>query len=291
MQLITLASAAALVATAAASPSPASNAQAFNLNSSTVDTLPKVRIFNRCPYKVYLWSVLTGLACPSGDGAVLDTGDFYQENFRPAVGGVGTSIKLSKTQTCDPDRLLQLEYYIETSKPGYNYNYLDVSYVNAATTKDCPTSSEGFYLKSGNENGKFASNGANTICPILSCNDWASCAKVAYVNWDDIQTKSCDPNANLDFYMCGGEAPGAEPPAAPQPPAAPSSSRPKVDTPAPSSPAKVEPVNAAAVTPAPAPVPNKPIHVKTEFVYVTEIAYVNAKKRHEHGHRHQHFHA
>jgi hypothetical protein len=292
MQLIALTSAAALIATVSASPSPATNAQAFNLNASTVDTLPKVRIFNRCPYKVYLWSVLTGLACPSGDGAVLETGDFYQENFRPAVGGVGTSIKLSKTQSCDPDRLLQLEYYIETTKPGYNYNYLDVSYVNAATTKDCPTSSEGFYLKSGNEDGKFASNGANTICPILSCNDWASCAKVAYVNWDDIQTKSCDPNANLDFYMCGGEAPGVE---APKPDPVPSSSPAKQLPPVvPSSaPAKVNDVVAAAiVTPAPAaPAPDKPIHVKTEIVYVTEIAYVNAKKRHEHGHRHQHFHA
>jgi len=307
MHLATLlASATALLATVSGAPSPATDAQAFNLNASTVETQPKVRIFNRCPYKVYLWSVLTGMDCPSEEGAVLESGGFYQENFRPAVGRTGTSIKLSKIPTCDKERLLQLEYFIETTKPGYNYNYLDVSYVDALETRacptcpllprDCPTCTEGFYLKSGNEDGQFAATADNSICPILSCNDWESCSKVAYVGAFDVQTRSCDPNANLDFYMCGGEAPGAEPPSVPNVPDVPSArSSAPVEKPssvvAPSSAAVDVDVVAAAVTAAPVQNKPRPVHIKTETVFVTEIAYVNAKKRHEHGHRHQHFHA
>lgn len=301
MQIIAIASAAALIATVAAAPSP--NANAFNLNSTCIETEPKVRVYNRCPYDVYLWSVLTGPGCPNGDGAVVKTGEFYQENYRPAVGAIGTSIKISKAESCDPKDLLQLEYYIETSKPGYNYNYLDVSYVNCAETKSCPTASEGFYLKSGNVDGKFSANSLNNICPILSCGSWAECSKVAYVNWDDVQTKSCDPSADLAFYMCGGEAPSYsdDTPVL-------ASSAPAYSAPAPTSTEEEVPeltstvateissaaeeykVQAAAITPAPVVASSAPVHVKTEIVYVTEVAYVNAK-RHEHGHNHRQFHA
>jgi hypothetical protein len=302
MQIITIASTAALVALAAAAPSPSANA--FNLNSTCIETNPKVRVYNRCPYDVYLWSVLTGNGCPSGNGAVVKTGDFYQENFRPAVNDVGTSIKISKTESCDPNDLLQLEYYIETSKPGFNYNYLDVSYVNCAESKSCPTASEGFYLKSGNVDGKFTANSLNNICPILACGDWAECSKVAYVNWDDVQTKSCDPSADLDFYMCGSEAPGSdytpvvESSAAASSAPAPTSTEEEVpeytsaaavSSAAASSAVEEEEVVAAAITPAPV-VASKPVHIKTKVVYVTEVAYVNAK-RHEHGHNHKQFHA
>jgi hypothetical protein len=310
MQIITIASTAALVAIAAAAPSPGANV--FNLNSTCIESEPKVRVYNRCPYDVYLWSVLTGNGCPSGNGAVVKNGDFYQENFRPAVNEVGTSIKISKTESCDPNDLLQLEYYIETSKPGYNYNYLDVSYVNCAETKSCPTASEGFYLKSGNVDGKFMANSLNNICPILSCGDWAECSKVAYVNWDDVQTKSCDPSADLDFYMCGGEEPGSddtpviESSAAASSAPAPTSTEQEVvpeytsavssaavssaaASSAAASSAVEEEVVAAAITPAPV-VASKPVHIRTKVVYVTEYAYVNAK-RHEHGHNHKQFHA
>lgn len=311
MQIITIASTAALVATVAAAPSPSANA--FNLNSTCIETEPKVRVYNRCPYDVYLWSVLTGPGCPTGDAAVVKTGEFYQENYRPAVGAIGTSIKLSKTESCAPNDLLQLEYFIETSKPGYNYNYLDVSYVNCAETKSCPTASEGFYLKSGNVDGKFSANSLNNICPILSCGDWAECSKVAYVNWNDVQTKSCDPSADLEFYMCGSESPSDSDDTPVLASSAPASSAPASSAPAPTSTEEVpEPTStvvaesssavaesssadeykiaAAEVTPAPVVASSKPVHVKTEVVYVTEVAYVNAK-RHAHGHNHRQFHA
>ncbi|KAF2705610.1 hypothetical protein K504DRAFT_387520 [Pleomassaria siparia CBS 279.74] len=299
MQYLTLAASAALIATASAS----SAATAFNLNSTCIESEPKARVYNRCSYPVYLWSVVAGPGCPTTGNAVIQPGEFYQENYRPAVGAVGTSLKISKTEDCDANNLLQLEYYIETKNPGFNYNYLDVSYVNCPG-KECPTASEGFYLKSGNDDGKFTANSLNNICPILSCSNWASCSKVAYVNWDDVQTKSCDPSADLDFYMCGGEAPGADTPTVAASSAAATTETP-TPTPSSTSEKEAEPtstaaaetsaiaeateVAAAAITPAAVKDP-KPAHIKTEVVYVTEIAYVNAK-RHEHGHRHQHFRA
>lgn len=282
--LLTLASAAALVA----SVSAASSATAFNLNSTCIESQPKARVVNRCSYPVYLWSVVKGDSCPENGGAVLQPGEFYQENFRPAVGGTGTSIKVSKTQTCEDTHLLQLEYYIETNSPGFNYNYLDVSYVNCQA-KDCPSAAEGFYLKSGNADGKFARNDANTICPIISCGTWDDCAKMSYVLPDDERTKSCDPQADLDFYMCGSEAPGAESPKAQPSSAHESDDKKPASTKSASSYSEENQVAAAEVTPAPA-ASTKAHHIKTEVVYVTEYAYVNAK-RHAHGHRHQHFHA
>ncbi|KAF2475631.1 uncharacterized protein BDR25DRAFT_86945 [Lindgomyces ingoldianus] len=274
MQLITILSAAALVATARASTS-------FNLNDSCIDTEPLARVHNRCSYPVHIWSVLKGQGCPSGEGAVLEPGQFYQENYRPAVNQAGTSIKISKTSQCSGVDITQLEYYIETSNPGYNYNYLDVSYVDCGGEK-CPTRQEGFYLKSGNVDGKFLATGNNEICPILSCDSPSSCAKVAYIHPDDRQTKSCDPQANLDFYMCGGEAPGSESSQAPSS---------QYEAPGPSStqtPAFTSAeVNAAAITESPKQEEHT-LNIKTETVYVTEYAKV---KRHAHGHRHQQFRA
>ncbi|KAF2180516.1 hypothetical protein K469DRAFT_591765 [Zopfia rhizophila CBS 207.26] len=277
MQLIALASAAALVATASASTS-------FNLNSTCDESKPLARIHNRCPYPVHVWSVVKGQGCPSDDGATLETGQVYQENYRPAVNGVGTSIKVSKTSKCKDD-IAQLEYYIETGQPGYNYNYLDVSYVDCAGGK-CPTREEGFYLKSGNTaDGKFKANTLNEICPILSCNDKESCAKVAYIRPDDRQTKSCSPEANLDWYMCGGEAPGeASAGPAPQPS---SKKEAKPTAPSVAAPSYVKAAD-AAVTSAPAKVEEQKPNIKTEIVYVTQYA---EAKRHAHSHRHQHFRA
>jgi hypothetical protein len=292
-KFITIASAAALVATASAS------ASAFNLNSSCQTDKPLVRIHNRCNYAVHLWSVVKGQGCPDDDGAYLEPGDFYQENYRPAVDKSGTSIKIAKTSSCGSAPITQLEYYIETENPGFNYNYLDVSYVNCLGL-ECPTRQEGFYLKSGNDEGKYMANALNEICPILSCDGPESCAEVAYVNPDDRQTKSCDPEANLEFWMCGSE-PGSEPtyaaPAASSSPAAESTQQ---KAPAPSSTSEaayssVVEVKAAAVTPAPVPEEHKPLNIKTEIVYVTK--YADAKREeakrhaHAHGHRHQHFKA
>jgi hypothetical protein len=306
MQFLTIA---ALVATASAS------VNVFNMNSTCDESQPKVRVVNRCPYKVHLWSVLKGQGCPGDDGVVLEQGAFYQENYR-VDGDTGVSIKISKGPQCKIGELLQLEYFIETNQPGYNYNYLDVSYVDGGNK--CPTKHEGYYLQVGNIDGQYMANDANEICPVLSCNSAESCAAMSYINPDDRQTKSCDSKADMNFYMCGGDAPGSEnytpaPVSSAEPISSSEKAKPTSQEVKPSSSseevkptsvvvassAKVEQpsisdaynvIAAAAVTSAPEQ-PNAP-NVKTqlEVVYVTKYEYVNAK-RSEHGHRHQHFRA
>jgi len=301
MQLITLAAAAALVATASAGADFASDPHQFNGNATCDETSSKrVRVFNRCDYPVYLWSVLKGQGCPSGEAAVIEPGNYYAENYRNPYQGAGVSLKLSKEDQCVKGSIAQLEYFIDSS-PIYGANYLDMSYVDCYGDRDCPTASEGYYMRSGNVDGQWKANDVNEICPVLACSGWEECSKCSYVLPDDRQTKSCHVDAPLDLYMCGAEAPGDEPSA---PPAAPSSSEAAPSSaPAPSSSSEPKPkpqpksskvadyeVNAAAITPAPVEQP-KPQNVKTkvEVVYVTQVEYVNAK-RHAH-HRHQHFRA
>ncbi|KAF2002242.1 hypothetical protein P154DRAFT_143199 [Amniculicola lignicola CBS 123094] len=288
MQLLAFASAAALLAVGVSA-----NTYDYSHTCPSSST-GRVRVFNRCPYDVYLWSIVKEPGCPSGGAAVIPSGGFYCEKMREAQGDQGVSIKISKTATCSSSQLLQLEYFLETTKPGYNYNYLDVSYVDCPGNDcDCPTRKEGYYLKSGNDNAKTKSAGDNKICPILSCDGSAACDKMSYVLWNDEQTKSCDLDAPLDFYMCGSEAPGEEVSA---PSVAPSSSssekkdKPSSTEPEPSS-TPEDQVQAAAITPPPSPEETQALNIKTEVVYVTEYATVVNRKRHGHARRHEHFRA
>lgn len=289
MQLITLISAAsAMVATASAR-------SAVDLNKDCDTSQPYARIINRCDYPVYLWSVFKGDGCPADQMVTLKTGDTYSENWQDPSNGVGVSIKMSKTEQCKTNDIVQFEYFLEKSNPDYAYNYLDVSYVDCLDG-DCPTKKEGYYLQSGDQIGKYASSASNTWCPILSCNDAVSCAKISYILPDDVQTKTCDLKQNADFYLCGGEAPSGDYDSAP----ASSSEQATSSTPSPTSVqdsyTENAKVNAAAVTNAPEvkEVEKQQQKTKTQFevVYATVYEYVNAK-RHAHGHarRHQPFHA
>lgn len=282
MQLINLASAAALVASVSAF---ASNPNVFNYNSSCDVSQPKVRVHNRCDKPVYLWSVLKGQGCPNNQAVLLEPGNFYQENFRDPVDGAGISIKIANEPQCKDIDITQLEYFINNDAQ-YGGNYLDVSFVDCQGGS-CP-GRDGYYLKSGNVDGMYTANAVNEICPILSCSNAAECAQCSYILPDDRQTKTCNVKADLDFYMCGGEAPGSEPEQQ-----QPSSSSPKpASTEASSSAAQYEQVAAAAITPAPVAEKPKEPKIKTEVVFVTEVAYVNAKRHaHAHGHRHQQFRA
>jgi hypothetical protein len=296
--------AAALVATVSAGSNFASDPNQYNGNSSCDASLTTtVKVVNRCPYDVYLWSVLKGMGCPSSDAVVLKTGDYYRENYRPAYEGSGVSLKLSKENSCGSDSIAQLEYYIDNSDQ-YGANYLDMSYVNCQS-KECPTADLGYYLISGNQEGysDIAGATANTggpICPILSCDGWESCSGCSYILPDDTQTKSCNKDAPLTLYMCGSEAPGDESSYPSSSAAASSSSQVKSSSSAAQSSSSSPPPTSAAyvqkaeITQAPAESSSKPVNVKTEVVYVTEYAYVNAKRHahaHAHGQRHQHFRA
>lgn len=310
MQLVTFISAAsAMVAGVSALGAVELNAKC-NLNDAYA------RVINRCDYDVHLWSVFKGDGCPTTEMVTLKKGEVYNENLQDPKGGLtGISIKISKEKECKGSSIVQLEYFMEKLKPGFNGNYLDVSYVDCEGM-DCPTREEGYYLVAGNQTGAFAASASNTWCPVMSCNDPASCNKISYVLPDDVQTKTCDLNQNMDFYMCGGEAPTDDYESTPESSsAAPSaSSTEKADsstvTPTPTATSTSTTVAsssdeetytedfkvaAAAVTTAPdakaADNTNSGL-TKTKVVYVTAYEYVNAKRHaHDHARRHQPFHA
>jgi hypothetical protein len=301
MQLTLLSVAAAMAATASAGKS------AIQLNKECDLSKPNARIINRCDYDVYIWSVWKNMGCSNAEMLTLKKGETYSENYQhPEGGDQGVSIKVSKTPQCTGSNIVQLEYFLETrpDKEKYWGNYLDVSYVDCLG-EDCPTKKEGFYLQAGTSKAravKATSN--NSWCPILSCHDPISCAAMAYILPDDVQTKTCDLDSSMDFYMCGSHAPSEDDDKPASSSLAPAPSSQKTETPspkpsttaqAPSSAADDYNVKAAAVTPA-AEIKDadKGPKVKTKTVVVTAYEYVNAKRSeqvHRHARRHQPFHA
>lgn len=303
MQLITFIS--AVAATIATVSADAANRNAVTLNAKCDTSRPYARIINRCDYPVNIWSVLKGDGCPTNQMVTLKKGEIYSENYitaKESGDGRGVSIKISKTEQCKGNDITQLEYFLDNrdeTPEKFRLNYLDVSYVDCAS--DCPTKKEGYYLQAGSSTARAARASAdNSWCPVLSCSDPVSCAKMSYILPDDVQTKTCDLDSSMDFYMCGSQPPSGDDdkPASSAP--ASTSKKPDASSPKASSTVKAPSsadykVNIAAVTPA-AEVKDtvKTPKVKTKVVYVTAYEYVNAK-RHEHAHaharRHQPFHA
>jgi hypothetical protein len=307
MQLITfLSAAAATVATVSAERS------AVTLNKGCDTSKPMARIINRCDYPVYIWSVLKGEGCPTNQMVTLNQGEIYSENYAKAtdtMDGRGVSIKVSKTEQCKGNDITQLEYFLddrEETPAAFRLNYLDVSYVDCLGG-DCPSKKEGYYLQVGSSKVRATKlTTDNSWCPILSCHDPISCALMSYILPDDIQTKTCDFESSMDFYMCGSHAPSEDDnkPATSSPAPAPSSKKPETPSPKPSTTSAAASssaadeyygVKAAAVTPA-AEIKDaaKAPKVKTKVVYVTAYEYVNAKRSehvHNHARRHQAFHA
>jgi hypothetical protein len=304
MQLVTfISAAAATVATVSATRS------AVTLNKGCDESQPYARIVNRCDYPVNLWSVLKGNGCPTTEMVTLKKGETYSENYAMASktdGGKGVSIKISKTEVCKGNDITQLEYFMddrdETPKP-FQMNYLDVSYVDCLDG-DCPSKKEGFYLQAGTQTARAAkATSDNSWCPVLSCSDPISCAKMAYILPDDVQTRTCDFKSNLVLYLCGSHAPSSDddkPASAPAPAPPASSKQPEYSAPKPAttlkpaSSADSYKVNVAAVTPAAEIKDAVKPKVKTEVVYVTKYEYINAKRSehaHAHARRHQPFRA
>ncbi|KAL6710909.1 hypothetical protein ACN47E_006784 [Coniothyrium glycines] len=292
MQLTTLLSAAASVAFASASGAVVNTAE---LNKSCNKNEAYARVINRCDYDVHVWSVKKGAGCPvnSDSMVTLKKGEVYNENYQVDPDNVtGVSIKISKTTQCKGNDIVQLEYFLEKNKPDFNYNYLDVSYVDCLGG-DCPTKSEGYYMVAGNQTGRATASAANTWCPILACHDAVSCAKCSYILPDDVQTKTCDHDSNMDFYMCGGDAPTEDYGSAPAPA---SSNKAGSSKPAPT-PSEDDSYKAKAAAVTPVAIKDadnygQKTRTKVEVVYVTAYEYVNAKRHaHNHARRHANFHA
>jgi hypothetical protein len=298
MQLTILSAVVAMAVTVSAGKSAVQLLAECNLSK------PHARVINRCNYDVHLWSVFKNMGCEDTEMVTLKSGEIYSENYQEPQGGdTGVSIKVSKTKQCTGNNIVQLEYFLERreDKKAYWGNYLDVSYVDCLGG-DCPTKKEGYFLDAGNSVFRALKQSA-AWCPVLACHDAASCAKMSYIMPDDVQTKTCDLDANMDFYMCGGEAPSGDDDA-PASSAPASSKETETPTPKPSSTAEASSSKAdgyavkaaAVVTPAPEAPEVKEPKVKTKVVYVTAYEYINAK-RSDHGHakaharRHQAFHA
>jgi hypothetical protein len=308
MQLTLLSAAAAIAATATATRN------AVTLNEGCDKSQPHARIINRCDYPVNIWSVLKGNGCPTDQMVTLKKGESYNENYAKATDtddGRGVSIKISKTEQCKGNDITQLEYFLddrESTPAKFRLNYLDVSYVDCLD-KDCPGMAEGYYLQVGTKKARAEKlTMDNSWCPIQACHDPVSCALMSYILPDDVQTKTCDFQSNMEFYLCGSEAPeeGDDVPASSAPASsAPASSSKQAETPTPKPtttaaayPTKADDYDihaAAVVTPAAeVKVDAKEPKVKTKIVYVTAYEYVNAKRSehaHAHARRHQAFHA
>lgn len=320
----TAAAAAAILATTVSARS------AVTLNESCDTNKPHAKVINRCPYEVNIWSVFKGDGCPGDQMVTLQPGETYNENYADAEGGsTGISIKISKTKECKGNPITQLEYFLQSNSPGFNYNYLDVSYVDCASNDDdCPTRQEGYYLAAGDSQARAMATSNDEWCPRMACWDACSCNMISYVQPDDVQTKTCQPDQNMEFYMCGSEGPDQSsgstatvadftvssllkkmqaacpmPAGSSKEAAKPSTTLQKQTSAAqPSTTAAAKEtyeaeadikVNAAAVTPAPqAEQLEANLKTKTEVVYVTAYETVNAK-RHAHGHarRHAAYHA
>ncbi len=243
-------------------------------------------ITNSCNYPVYLWSVIKGMGCPTDAMFTLQPGAVYHENLRNDSATTGISIKMSKTQQCGGSDIAQLEYFLNGAG-AYAANYLDMSYIDCPG-ETCPTRQEGFHMVAGSQTGNQVASADNSICPVISCNSPASCAKWSYIQPDDPQTRSCALDASISLNLCvqgpASGSPSSSSPAPSKSAAAPSSAK--------ATSASAYKAQAAAVTPVVELNDNVVKNVKTEVVYVTSYQTVNAK-RHLHGHarRHARFHA
>jgi hypothetical protein len=264
-----------------------------NYNSDLKNSLGTARIHNKCKYPVYLWSVLKDQGCDDGVMEKLEPGGTWSEKYRDDKSEVGVSVKISKTTKCKGNLasgeqidITQLEYYINHA-PGFNFNFLDVSFVDCGGN-NCPGRDK-FCLKSGNNGDPRLAIAGETkaICPILSCKSVEECSTMAYVLPDDVQTKSCEPAADMDFYLCAdspdsdgdlGEVEKPSPKVEPKP--EPTSERPQIS--------KANIAAAPQITPGPAP-EQKKLKIKTETVIVYKtVAHPPPHKRHAHGHKHFH---
>ncbi|OCL06178.1 hypothetical protein AOQ84DRAFT_297480 [Glonium stellatum] len=172
MQLITVATAALLVAVPVAQAAQA-------------------RVFNKCSFPVYLWSVS---ADSSSEMITLESHNgTYEEAYQtPNVGGV--SIKLSKVETvANPTPITQFEYTLAGGSIWY-----DISNVNCATTS-CPFQPTGMYMNSGEG------------CPTRSCEAGLPTCAGAYTASDDNENSlSCGETSNIDLYLCTSSPPSSK---------------------------------------------------------------------------------
>jgi len=169
---------------------------------------------NYCTTPVYIWPV-DATRNPQQPITVPPGGD-YSETYKVLASG-GVSLKISK----DPAQKIKATQFEYTLIGGFIW--YDGSHVDCRGA-ECPFYADGVYLEA-----------SDPACPKRTCQPNQDCTGF-YINWnDDINTLSCQPNADVNMYLCSTSA--KAPAAAPAAPAPAASSPAEVDPPVPSAPA------------------------------------------------------
>lgn len=160
---------------------------------TTVSAMGNAIVQNNCDFPIYLWPV-DAQRNPS-DGITVAPGGQYSEQYHtPSSGGV--SIKISTTNN-KLSKVTQFEYTVQ-SYASNPFLWYDGSHVDC-TGSECPFWAYGLNLKT-----------SDPSCPTRDCPVDQVCTGF-YTLWnDDINTLSCNQDANTIFTTCsvnqGGDA-------------------------------------------------------------------------------------
>jgi hypothetical protein len=227
-------------------------------------------IYNYCSFQVYLWPTDFD-RWPSNPTVIAPGGSFSEVYHQPSNGG-GVSLKLNTVPQLSV--ITQFEYTLTGG-----FIWYDGSNVDCAATA-CPFFPYGAYLET-----------SDPSCPTRTCSPGQVCTGFYQYPSDDINSLACQPNADVNLYLCA-TSPGAPPAPSPTTTAAPAPTTTTSTPPPPPPPSTTTTAvpSASAVVQAEAPSATPSVGPK----YQMEALLVGAKfKRafglqHAHARRHEH---
>jgi hypothetical protein len=170
---------------------------ALVLAYATTTHAAKAYIKNYCKENVYLWPV-DALRNPQTPITIAPGGD-YSETYQVLASG-GVSLKLSR-DPANKVKATQFEYTLVGGFIWYDGSHVDCQ------GAECPFYADGIYLEA-----------SDPTCPTRTCQPNAVCTGFYVLFNDDINTLSCQPNADINMYLCAtnnkGPSSGGAPPAA-----------------------------------------------------------------------------
>jgi hypothetical protein len=165
------------------------------LASAATVNAAAANIYNRCSIPVFLWPVDADR--PAGAPITLQPGASYSEQYHTPSNGGGVSLKINTQNSLDI--ITQFEYTLTGGMIWY-----DGSNVNCPATQ-CPFFSLGAYLET-----------SIPSCPTRTCTPGQVCTGFYQYPTDDINSLACQPDADVNLYLCAtsASAPAPAPPAA-----------------------------------------------------------------------------
>lgn len=159
---------------------------------TTVNAMGSAIVQNNCGFPIYLWPV-DAQRNPSTSITVAAGGQYSEQYHTPSSGGV--SIKLSTTNSL-ASKVTQFEYTVQSyaSNPFLWYDGSNVD----CTGAECPFYNYGINLKA-----------SDSSCPTRDCPVGQVCSGF-YTLWnDDINTLSCNQDANVIMTLCSVSSGGS----------------------------------------------------------------------------------